>query len=59
MDVEADIVLQKYFRENEPRVDSWFNVISPAKSSIAVVFREILRTISQRRFTQSMKDESR
>lgn len=42
MDVEADIVLQKYFRENEPRVDSWFNVISPAKSSIELLQKELL-----------------
>jgi hypothetical protein len=42
MDVEADIVLQKYFRENEPRVDSWFNVISPAKSNIELLQKELL-----------------
>ena len=42
MDVEADIVLKKYFQENEPRVDSWFNVISPAKSSIQLLQKELL-----------------
>ena len=42
MDVEADIVLQKYFQENEPRVDSWFNVISPAKSNIELLQKELL-----------------
>jgi hypothetical protein len=42
MDVEADIVLKKYFQENERRVDSWFNIISPAKSSIELLQKELL-----------------
>ena len=42
MDVEADIVLKKYFQENEPRVDSWFNVISPANSSLNLLQKELL-----------------
>jgi hypothetical protein len=42
MDVEADIVLKKYFQENERRVDSWFNVISPANSSLDLLQKELL-----------------
>jgi hypothetical protein len=42
MDVEADIVLKKYFQQNEPRVDSWFNVISPANSSLSLLQKELL-----------------
>lgn len=42
MDVEADIVLRKYFEDNERRVDSWFNVISPADSSLGLLQKELL-----------------
>jgi hypothetical protein len=42
MDVEADIVLKKYFQENEARVDSWFNVISPASGSLGLLQKELL-----------------
>jgi hypothetical protein len=41
-DVEADIVLKKYFQEHEARVDSWFNVISPVKSGIELLQKELL-----------------
>jgi len=42
MDVEADIVLKKYFQINEPRVDSWFNVVSPANRSLGLLQKELL-----------------
>ncbi len=42
MDVEADIVLKQYFLENEPRVESWFNVISPDKGSLRLLQKELL-----------------
>jgi hypothetical protein len=42
MDVEADIVLQKYFQENEQRVDLWFNVISPVDSRLDLLQKELL-----------------
>jgi hypothetical protein len=42
MDVEADIVLKKYFQKNEPRVDSWFNVVSPVNSSLGLLQKELL-----------------
>jgi hypothetical protein len=42
MDVEADIVLRTYFEDNERRVDSWFNVISPGDSSLVLLQKELL-----------------
>lgn len=42
MDVEADVVLKKYFLENEPRIESWFNVISPTKGSLRLLQQELL-----------------
>ena len=41
MDVEADIVLKRYFQKNERRVDSWFNVISPTASSLGLLRKEL------------------
>ena len=34
MNMEADRTLLKYFSENLPIVENWFNVISPAKKSL-------------------------
>jgi hypothetical protein len=34
MDYKADQVLQTYFRDNQLRIETWFNVISPAFLSI-------------------------
>jgi hypothetical protein len=34
MDYQADQVLQTYFRDNSERIEQWFNVIAPSKSSI-------------------------
>lgn len=42
MDVEADVVLKKYFQENEARVDSWFDVISPVGSNLRLLQKELL-----------------
>ena len=42
MDVEADIVLKKYFLKNERRIESWFNVISPAKGNLVLLQKELL-----------------
>lgn len=42
MDVEADIVLKKYFEENASRVHSWFNVISPIRSDLNLLQKELL-----------------
>ena len=41
MDLRADEVLQKYFRANSARVESWFNIITPKNSSLAVLRDEL------------------
>lgn len=35
MNIEADRILLKYFRENLKTVESWFNVISPSSKSLS------------------------
>lgn len=45
MDYKADQVLQAYFRDNERRIEGWFNVIAPVRSSL----RELQRELSQLR----------
>src|SRR5882724_10757969 len=42
MDVEADIVLKRYFEATERQIESWFNVISPARSSLGLLQKELL-----------------
>jgi hypothetical protein len=37
----ADLALQEYFRSNTGKVESWFNVISPAGRSVAELKREL------------------
>ncbi len=37
MDYKADQVLQKYFRDNEQRIDGWFNVIAPREHSVKML----------------------
>jgi hypothetical protein len=37
----ADLALQEYFRTNTGKVESWFNVISPAGRSVAELKREL------------------
>lgn len=39
--LDADLALQEYFRENASKVESWFNIISPARRSIAELKREL------------------
>ena len=34
MNIEADRVLLKYFRDNLPTVESWFNVVSPTQKNL-------------------------
>ncbi len=41
MDYKADQVLQAYFRDNERRIEGWFNVIAPARSSMRKLQREL------------------
>lgn len=37
----ADLALQEYFKSNIGKVESWFNVISPAGNSVAELKREL------------------
>jgi hypothetical protein len=39
--LSADLALQDYFREHTGKVESWFNVISPAGRSVAELKREL------------------
>lgn len=39
--LEADLALQEYFSTNLAKIESWFNVISPAGRSIAELKREL------------------
>jgi hypothetical protein len=41
MNIEADRILLKYFSENISIVESWFNVISPSKKSLAILNNEL------------------
>ena len=41
MDYKADQVLQAYFRDNERRIEDWFNIITPARSSVRNLQREL------------------
>lgn len=37
----ADLALQEYFKKNRSKIESWFNVISPADRSVADLKREL------------------
>jgi hypothetical protein len=41
MNIEADRILLKYFRDNIEIVEKWFNVISPSKKSLAILRDEL------------------
>lgn len=41
MNIEADSILLKYFRDNLVTVESWFNVISPSQKSLAILKGEL------------------
>jgi hypothetical protein len=41
MDEAADAALQKYFKDHESEIESWFNVIAPKDGSINVLQREL------------------
>ena len=42
MDVEADLVLQEYFKTHRDRVQGWFNVIAPAPGMLETLQQELL-----------------
>lgn len=41
MNIEADRILLKYFKDNLATVEKWFNVISPSKKSLAILGDEL------------------
>ncbi len=41
MDLKADEILQKYFKENIDKIEGWFNVISPYGQSITELKKEL------------------
>lgn len=41
MDYRADQVLQKYFKENAARIETWFNVIAPGKGTMKTLEGEL------------------
>lgn len=41
MNIEADRILLKYFKDNLKAVESWFNVISPSKKSLTTLKDEL------------------
>jgi hypothetical protein len=41
MALNADAALQSFFRSNQERIESWFNVISPDKESLVSLRRDI------------------
>jgi hypothetical protein len=41
MDLQADKVLQDYFKANAPRVEAWFNVITPKNNSLGLLRDEL------------------
>ena len=47
MDLHADKVLQDYFQTNGRRIESWFNIITPAKESMTTL-RKQLATLSKK-----------
>jgi hypothetical protein len=41
MNIEADRILLKYFKDNIETVEKWFNVISPSKKSLTILQAEL------------------
>lgn len=41
MNIEADRILLKYFKDNLKTVESWFNVISPSKKNLTILKDEL------------------
>lgn len=44
---EADLLLQKYFKENREKIESWFNIIIPIKKSLNDL-REQLKSLNSK-----------
>jgi hypothetical protein len=41
MNIEADRILLKYFKDNISIVESWFNVISPSLKNLTILKDEL------------------
>jgi hypothetical protein len=51
MDLSADKVLQDYFRANAGRIESWFNIITPAKQPMTTL-RTQIATLSRKNWAE-------
>ena len=51
MDLNADKVLQDYFRANSKRIESWFNIITPAKEPMTTLRKQIA-TLSKKNWAE-------
>ena len=54
MAIKADKAIQEYFRENLADIESWFNVISPAKMTIRELKNE-LKSLSSKNWRKILK----
>jgi len=41
MDLEADKALNRYFQDNQKKIEGWFNVISPKKRKLTTLKVEL------------------
>jgi hypothetical protein len=54
MKMEADVVLNNYFRSNLNKIESWFNIISPKNKELAVLRNE-LEILRKKNWTDILK----
>jgi hypothetical protein len=54
MALDADKVLQDYFRANSKRIESWFNIITPVKQPMATLRKQI-NTLSKKNWPEIFK----
>ena len=41
MDVRADLVLRNYFTTQSAKIEAWFNIITPARRTLATLKNEL------------------
>ena len=51
MALAADKVLQDYFRANSKRIESWFNITTPVRQSMATLRKQI-NTLSKKNWQE-------
>lgn len=54
MDVKADLVLRSYFAAHAQTIESWFNVINPAKQRLAKLQAE-LKILNEKDWARILK----